>query len=149
MRLPAVTTVWRTKLGTMLLIALANDGTTGASAYFRCRSIVARRILPLKSPKFLSGVTPLRETSAPKRLAVPGLTRDGLKTVPYTIDVGTPFRACRKSLVDGRETSGAPLKADTTYDGQPATSYCLNVRLNRPLISRPGGAVPGRMRETP
>ncbi len=84
MRLPAVTTVWRTKLGTMLLIGLANDGTTGASAYFRCRSIVAGGIRPLKSPKFLSGVTPLGGTSAPKRLAVPGRTRDGLKTVPYT-----------------------------------------------------------------
>jgi hypothetical protein len=63
-----VTTVRRTKLGTMLPSGL-DDGTTDASAYFRCVAILAVRRRPLKThPKFLAGVASLGETLAPKKL---------------------------------------------------------------------------------
>ena len=62
-----VTTVRRTKLGTMLPSGL-DDGTTDASAYFRCVAILAVRLRPLKThPKFLAGVASLGETLAPKK----------------------------------------------------------------------------------
>jgi hypothetical protein len=59
--------VRRTKLGTMLPIGLGDDGTTEASAYFRCVAILDARIRLLKTPStFLFSVAPLGGTFAPK-----------------------------------------------------------------------------------
>ena len=45
-----------------------DDGTTDASAYFRCVAILDARIRPLKTPpEFLSRVAPLGGTFPPKQ----------------------------------------------------------------------------------